>query len=203
MFLILGPTLNLLATLFWESESQGVTAGTLVGLSCACWLVGLIGLYDRLRATAPRYVAVALPVTVFATVGGVAFGVQSIHEGIFEVSHAHTIELLNQYPFATTLFWIAGPLFPLTLFALGVALCWTRTAPLPVGVLLCLGAVAFPLSRITREVSIALVADVLLVLPFLYLGARELGLWGRSTGSAPSRDGGVPSATPVGGRADG
>ncbi|MFG3423730.1 hypothetical protein [Micromonospora sp. NPDC047730] len=202
MFLILGATLNLLASFFWEPDSQGVTAGTLVALSCFCWLVGLIGLYDRLRATAPRYVAVALPVTVFAVVGGVAFGVQSIHEGLVDVSHARTVELLNQYPFATTLFWIAGPLFPLTLFALGLVLCRTRTAPLPVGVLLCLGAIAFPLSRITREVSIAHVADVLLLLPFLYLGARELGLWGRSRGSAPFGAGRMPSATPVGGGPD-
>ncbi|SIQ13696.1 hypothetical protein [Micromonospora avicenniae] len=191
MFLILGSTLNLLASFFWGPDSQGVTAGTLVALSCFCWLVGLIGLYDRLRATAPRYVAVALPVTVFATVGGVAFGVQSIHEGLFDVSHAQTIDLLNQYPFATTLFWIAGPLFPLTLFALGVALGWTRTAPPAVGVLLCLGAIAFPMSRITREVSIAHVADVLLLLPFLYLGAR--GLWGRSRKSASSAAGDVPA----------
>ena len=175
MFLILGPVLNLVATLFWEPDTQGATAGTLIGLSSACWLIGLIGIFDRLHASAPRYVAVALPVAVFATVGGVSFGVQAIHETLFSATHAHTVELLNEYPFAaTTLFWTAGPLFPATFFALGLVLAWRRAAPLPVGILLCLGALAFPLSRITREASIALVADVLLVLPFLYLGIRGL-----------------------------
>ncbi|MFC6021680.1 hypothetical protein ACFP2T_36640 [Plantactinospora solaniradicis] len=198
MFLILGPVLNLIAGFFWESDRQGVTAGTLVALSCACWLVGLIGLYDRLRNIAPRYVAVALPATVFATVGGVAFGVQSIHEGLFDASHATTIELLNAYPFAAwTLYWIGGPLFPLVLFGLGLALARLRAAPLPVGVLLCLGAIAFPLSRITREASIAHVADLLLLLPFLYLGLRELpGLRG---GVAP----GTPDPEPAQVRASG
>ena len=192
MFLILGPVLNLIAGFFWESDRQGVTAGTLVALSCACWLIGLIGLYDRLRNTAPRYVAVALPATVFATVGGVAFGVQSIHEGLFDASHATTIELLNAHPFAAwTLYWIGGPLFPLVLFGLGLALARLRAAPLPVGVLLCLGAIAFPLSRVTREASIAHVADLLLLLPFLYLGLRAL------RGGAASGVGRTPAPEPA------
>ncbi|MFY1672495.1 hypothetical protein ACN27G_21415 [Plantactinospora sp. WMMB334] len=68
---------------------------------------------------------------------------------------------------------------PLTVFATvgGVA----------VGVLLCLGALAFPLSRISREAAVAHVADLLLLLPFLYLGVRALR--GRS-GSRPA--GAVP-----------
>ncbi|MDG4789114.1 hypothetical protein O7626_24810 [Micromonospora sp. WMMD1102] len=175
MFLILGPLLNLVSGFFWEPDRQGITAGTLVALSCTCWLIGLIGLYERLRVVAPRYPAVAMPLTVFASVGGVAFGVQSIHEGLFDASHATTIELLDQHPFAAwSLYWTAGPLFPLVVFGLGVLLLRLRAAPLPVGVLLCLGALAFPLSRITREVTIAHLADLLLLLPFLYLGVRAL-----------------------------
>ncbi|WP_422773818.1 hypothetical protein ACN28C_13530 [Plantactinospora sp. WMMC1484] len=188
MFLILGPVLNAVASFFWQPDTQGVTAGTLTALSCACWLIGLLALYDQLRAEAPRYVAVALPLTVFATVGGVAFGVQSIHEVLFDASHADTIALLDQHPFAAwALYWVAGPLFPLVLFLLGVALLRLRATPLPVGVLLCLGALAFPLSRISREAAVAHVADLLLLLPFLYLGVRALR--GRS-GSRPA--GAVP-----------
>ncbi|MFY1687152.1 hypothetical protein [Plantactinospora sp. WMMB782] len=190
MFLILGPLLNLASGFFWEPDRQGVTAGTLVALSCTCWLIGLIGLYGRLRVVAPRYTAVAMPVTVFASVGGVAFGVQSIHEGLFDASHATTIELLDQHPFAAwSLYWIPGPLFPLVVFGLGVLLLRLRAAPLPVGVLLCLGALAFPLSRITREVTIAHLADLLLLLPFLYLGVRALtGRSGSPTGRSAEAD---------------
>jgi hypothetical protein len=175
MFLILGPALNFLAGFFWEDDRQGITAGTLLALSCACWLIGLLGVYDQMRAVAPRYVSVAVPVAVFAVLGGIAFSIQSVHEGLFDVSHADAVERLVEYPFAANaLYWIPGPLFPATLFALGFMLIRLRATPLPVGLLMCLGAIAFPLSRITREVSIAHVADLLLLLPFLYLGIRGI-----------------------------
>ncbi|MGC4878393.1 hypothetical protein ACLQ26_19310 [Micromonospora sp. DT43] len=175
MFLILGPALNLLAGFFWQNDTQGVTAGTIIVLSNACWLIGLIGLFERLRPTTPKYVAVGLPVTVFGAIGGVAYGVQSIHEGLFAVSHADAVERLGEHPFAAyAVYWTCGPLFPLSLFVLGLVLAKVRAAPLPVGIMVSLGAVVFPLSRITREASIAHLADLFLLLPFLYLGLRSM-----------------------------
>ncbi|MEU8086117.1 hypothetical protein AB0B57_21220 [Micromonospora sp. NPDC049101] len=175
MFLILGPALNLLAGFFWQNDTQGSTAGTIIVLSTACWLIGLIGLFERLRPSTPRYVAVGLPVTVFGAIGGVAYGVQSIHEGLFAVSHADAVERLGEHPFAAfAVYWTCGPLFPISLFVLGLVLARTRVAPLPVGIMVSLGAVVFPLSRITREASIAHLADLFLLLPFLYLGLRSM-----------------------------
>lgn len=175
MFIILGPALNFLAGFFWHSDgSQGVTGGTLTALSTGCWLFGLIGVYERLRPRSPRYVAAALGITVFGAVGGVAFAVQAIYEQLLNVTHAAAIDRLNEHPLATTLFWICGPLFPLALAAFGVLLYRLRAAPLAVSVLLVLGSAAFPLSRMTRQASIAHVADLLLLLPFLYLGVQQL-----------------------------
>jgi drug/metabolite transporter (DMT)-like permease len=175
MSLILGPALNLIAGFFWHDGSQGVTGGTLTALSIGCWLLGLIGLYERLRPRSPRYVAVALGISVFGAVGGVAFAVQAIYEQVLGVAHAVAIDRLNEYPLASTsLFWICGPLFPTALAAFGVLLFRLRTAPALVSVLIVLGAAAFPLSRITRQASIAHVADLLLLLPFLYLGVQQL-----------------------------
>ena len=175
MFLILGPALNLLAGFFWQNDTQGVTAGTLIVLSSGCWLIGLIGLFERLRPTAARYVAVALPVTVFGAVGGVAYGVQSIHEGLFAVSHADAVERLGEHPFAAfAVYWTCGPLFPASLFVLGLVMAKVRAAPLPVALMVSVGAVVFPLSRVTREASIAHLADLFLLLPFLYLGVRSI-----------------------------
>ncbi|GIH16367.1 hypothetical protein [Rugosimonospora africana] len=184
MFLILGPALNLIAGFFWRQDgSQGVTGGTLTALSTGCWLLGLIGIYGRLRPLSPRYVAVALAATVFGTVGGVTFAVQAIHEQMFDISHSVAVERVNDFPLATTLFWICGPLFPVALAAFGVLLARLRVAPLPVSILIVLGSLAFPLSRMTRQASIAHVADVLLLLPFLYLGIQEL----RTAKAAPSQ----------------
>jgi hypothetical protein len=187
MFLILGPALNFAAGFFWLSDSQGATSGTLSALGVSCWLIGLIALYGQLRPRAPRYVDAVLPLTVFGATGGLAFSVQSIHEEMFGISHAAAVERLNEFPLAANaLYWICGPLFPLALVALGVLLLRLRAAPVAIGVLVVLGGLAFPLSRITREVSIAHVADLLLLLPFLYLGIRSLRPAPRRPAPAPA-----------------
>ncbi|GIG87887.1 hypothetical protein [Plantactinospora endophytica] len=175
MFLILGPALNLAAGFFWLDDTQGATSGALTALGIACWLIGLLALNEQLRPRAPRYAAIALPLTVFGATGGLAFSIQSIHEEMFGISHATAVERLNEFPLAANaLYWTCGPLFPLVLVALGVTLLRLRAAPVAIGVLVVLGGLAFPVSRITREASIAHVADLLLLLPFLYLGIRSL-----------------------------
>ncbi|MEV4822013.1 hypothetical protein [Micromonospora sp. NPDC049274] len=189
--------MNLLAGFFWQNDTQGVTAGTIIVLSNACWLIGLIGLFERLRPTTPRYVAIGLPVTVFGAIGGVAYGVQSIHEGLFAVSHADAVERLGEHPFAAyAVYWTCGPLFPISLFVLGLVLAKVRVAPLPVGIMVSLGAIVFPLSRITREASIAHLADLFLLLPFLYLGLRSLSQSRVVRG--PQRDGADAGRRPAG-----
>ena len=173
IFLLLGPALNLLAGFFWHSDTQGATSGALAGLGIAFWLIGLLDLYQRLRPRAPGYVRWAQPVTVLGVAGGLAFSVQAVHEEMFGVSHAAAVQRLNDFPLAaTTLFWICGPLFPLAVVALGGMLLRLRAAPVPIGVLIVLGGLAFPLSRITREASVAHVADLLLLVPFGYLALR-------------------------------
>jgi hypothetical protein len=175
VFLVIGPALNFAAGFFWLHDTQGATSGTLAALGITCWLIGLIALYEKLRPYAPRYAATALPLTVFGAAGGLAFSIQSIHEEMLGISHAAAVERLNEFPLAAnTLYWICGPLFPLALVALGVMLLRLRAAPAAIGVLVVLGGLAFPLSRITREASIAHAADLLLLLPFLYLGIRSL-----------------------------
>ncbi|MEV6630364.1 hypothetical protein AB0M54_06385 [Actinoplanes sp. NPDC051470] len=173
IFLILGPVLNLAATFFWQDGRQGATSGALSGLGIALWLIGLLSLYDGLRPRSPRFVAAAVPLTVLGAAGGVAFSVQSIHEEMFGVTHAATVDRLTDFPLAAnTLFWLCGPLFPMMMVALGIMLIRLRTAPAAIGVLLILGGLAFPLSRITRETLIVHLADLLLCLPFLYLAVR-------------------------------
>lgn len=172
IYLILEPLLNGAATFFWTADTQGATAGALSGLSVGFWLLGLLRIYRHMPY---RHVRFLVPMTVFGTVGGVAFSVQAIHEEMFGASHAATLELLIAHPLAAnTLFWICGPLFPITLAALGVLLWRGRAVPVPVAVLILIGAVAFPLSRASREITIAHVADLVLLLPFLWVGLRDV-----------------------------
>ncbi|MEU4427222.1 hypothetical protein AB0F81_41915 [Actinoplanes sp. NPDC024001] len=173
MFLILGPALNLAGGFFWTGDGPDATGATLISVGLGCWLIGLIGLYQGLRPRAPRHVPALLPLTVFGVIGGVAFSVQSLHEEIFGVSHERAIELLNAYPLpANVLYWLCGPLFPVSLMLLGAVLLKARAAPVPVVLLVLAGGLLFPLSRITRVEILIHAADLVLLLPFVYLGVR-------------------------------
>lgn len=170
VLLLLGPALNGAATFFWKPDTQGAVAGALSGLASGLWLIGLLGLYRQLPY---RYARALVPLAVLGTVGGVAFSVQAVHEQMFGVGHAATVELLNGYPLAaTTLFWICGPLFPFSVAALGVVLWRARAAPVPLAVLLVIAAAAFPLSRVSREIDLAHAADLLMLVPFGWLAVR-------------------------------
>jgi hypothetical protein len=57
---------------------------------------------------------------------------------------------------------------------LGINLVRTRTVHLWIGLLLCVAAVAFPLSRIQRIEMVAHITDVLLLIPTTYLGISLL-----------------------------
>ena len=76
-----------------------------------------------------------------------------------------------QFPttFNLTFFW-PGPLFPLSLLILGAMLIRTKSIPLWAGLLICLAAIAFPVSRIPRIPLVAHAADVLMLVPLAYTG---------------------------------
>jgi hypothetical protein len=171
--LILGPALQATGTFLWQDGVQGIAAAAITMISVLAWLVGLIVVFRSIELRVPRYAAIGLPVAIYGMLSGVAFGVQGMDEELFAVPHGEAVRLLEAHPLAgAVVYWLAGPAFPVSLFALGAVLARIRAVPVPVGVLICLGAVAFPISRIPREAAVAHVADLLLLLPFLYLGVR-------------------------------
>ena len=171
--LIAAPTLQGLSTFFWRDGYQGVVAGALNVVAAVCWIVGLIAVFRSIENRVPRYVALALPLAVYGSIGGVTFGVQGMYEELLGVSHADAVQVLDQHLAAAYLaFWFPGPLFPLSVIVLGIVLTRIGRIPAAIGVLLCVGGAAFPLSRIPRLPAIAHVADLLLLVPFVYLGLR-------------------------------
>ncbi|MCO5986890.1 hypothetical protein NE235_12335 [Actinoallomurus spadix] len=171
--LVMGPALQAISTFYWSDRYQGITAGTLIVAATTCWLIGLVALYRLIEPRVPRYTAIALPPAIYGCVGGASFGLQGMHEELFDVSHSEAVRLIQQHPGAAFVtFWFAGSAFPLSLFMLGVVLTRIRAVPGPIGVLLFGGALAFPLSRVPREIAIAHLADLVLLVPFVYLGAR-------------------------------
>ncbi|MER7004528.1 hypothetical protein ABT297_15970 [Dactylosporangium sp. NPDC000555] len=171
--LVAAPIFQGLSSYFWKDGFQGVNTGTLIILATVCWIVGLTAVFRSIEDRVPRYTALAHPLAMYGCVGGATFGIQGMQEELFNVSHAEAVRLLGEHPSAAFLaFWIAGVLFPTSVFVLGAVLIRIRAVPLAVGLLTCAGAVAFPLSRIPRVPAVAYAADLLLLLPFAYLGIR-------------------------------
>jgi hypothetical protein len=171
--LTLAPALQALSTVFWRDGHQGITTGALLVPATACWIVGLVAVFRWIEPTVPRYAAIGMPAAVYGCLGGVTFGVQGMQEELFGVPHAEAVARVDTRPLAAFLaFWIAGPLFPVSTAVLGFVLARIHAVPFAIGALICLGGVAFPLSRIPREPVIAHIADVILLVPFAYLGLR-------------------------------
>jgi hypothetical protein len=135
------------------------------------WIPGLIGLFGLLCTKMPRYATLGLVVAIYGAVGGAAFSFEGLYTAAFAISQEQAIAIWSAQPlpFNLTLFW-PGPLFPLSLLVLAINLTRTKTVPLWAGLLLALGAIAFPVSRIPRIEWIAHSVDLLLLIPAAYLG---------------------------------
>ncbi|WP_192808784.1 hypothetical protein [Actinomadura montaniterrae] len=169
--LVAAPAVQGLSTFFWNGGDQGIAAGALVVVATVFWVTGLAALFRLVERRAPRYAAFAFPLAVYGCVGGAAFGVQGLCEELFGVPHDTAVDLLRDHQAAAqAAFWLAGPLFPISVFVLGAVLMRLRAVPLPAAALMSVGAVLFPLSRIPREAVVAHLADLLLLLPFAHLG---------------------------------
>jgi hypothetical protein len=162
--LVLGPLLLATSTFFWEDGRYGLTGGVLVALASTTWVYGLIGAWELVHTRLPWAATCGLALTLLGTFGGIAFGLQGFFEGAFGLSAAESLAAICEQPVAAWLaLWGPGPLFPLSLVLLGVALLWTRLVPRPLAVTLLVAGAAFPLSRIGRVDLVAHGVDALLL----------------------------------------
>ena len=163
--LIAAPLVFAASTFFWKEGQYGVTGGTLINLSQVPWIIAFIVLFDKLKMEMPRYATVGLIIAIYGCLSGEAF----------QIPHKTYLETLSHYSLSANLllFW-PGPLFPLSLLVLGIVLIRRKKIEVWLGILLCLGAIAFPLSRIPRVESIAHAVDILLAIPLVVIGYKEL-----------------------------
>jgi hypothetical protein len=170
--LVGAPAVQARSTFFWNGPRQGLTAGALIVVAAVCWIVGIVAVFRLIEPRVPRYTAIGLPAAIYGCVGGASFGVQGMNEELFNVSHADAVRLLNEHPLAAiAAFWIAGLLSPTSMFVLGLVLTRIKAVPVTTGLLISAGAITFPLSRIPREIVIAHLADLILLVAFAHLGA--------------------------------
>jgi hypothetical protein len=176
--LVAAPVLLAASSVFWEGRSVGLTGGVLVVYSFTCWIGVVLAFTSRLSPRMPRLALVAAPVAILACVAGTNFGVEGIVEGglgIADLSDAMLADAEVPERAALVLaFFLPGGLFPLTLLLYAAALVRARSIPAWCGALIGLGAITFPLSRISRIQEIALISDALLVISLSWLGAQYL-----------------------------
>jgi len=169
--LIIAPLLFSASTFFWKNGEYGVTGGTIMTLSIVFWIPAFIALFNKLKDKMPGYCSIGLLVAIYGCISGVSFGFVGVFSEAFNISHQTYLEAASRYPLSFNLifFW-SGPLFPLSLLVLGINLVRKKVIPAWAGILICLGAISFPVSRIPRIELIAHIADVLLAIPLIFIG---------------------------------
>ncbi|MFD8498904.1 hypothetical protein [Amycolatopsis sp. NPDC059657] len=170
--LVIGPALFAASTFFWRPNgTYSAATGTLLVLALVFWTYGLIGVLETLRARQPVYASVVQLMLVYGAIGGAAFGVRGFYDELFSFSREQSVQALTTFGIrADLVFYWPGPLFPLSLLAIGIGLIRARTAPLWTSTVVCAVGVLFPLSRVPRVSWFAHVVDALIVVAFAYLG---------------------------------
>ncbi|MGI5132193.1 hypothetical protein ACQEVB_35690 [Pseudonocardia sp. CA-107938] len=174
--LILGAALFAASTFFWlPTGTYGAASGTVIVLALVFMTYGLLGLLEDMRERLPLYSSIVGLVLVYGAFGGAAFGVRGLYDELFHFSRQASTAAVETFPLAADLlFYWPGPLFPLSLLAIGIGLARSRTSPLWAALLLCAAGVAFPFSRVPRVGWVAHVVDAAILLAFAYLGYRRL-----------------------------
>jgi hypothetical protein len=185
--LLAGPLLGAVATFLWESDRYGTTASVVLMISTVAWIYGILGVWERIAEWKGWVGAAGILLALAGFAGGMAFSLQGFFEGIFAIPGPESLEAAAEHPVASTfVLWLPGPAFPVSLAALGIALAWSRLAPLWLGGLLVLASVAFPLSRITRTAAIAHAADLLILAVFVALALLYWRTGLRRTATEPA-----------------
>ena len=173
--MMIAPLLFGLSTFFWKNGGYGIIGGTILIFSLAFWIPVFIGLFALLKGKMPVYASVGFIIAVIGCISGVNFGMVDIFLEAFGISHEKYLSTAAKHPlpFNLLLFW-TGPLFPLSLLVLSINLMRKNCIPIWTGILIFLGAIAFPVSRIPRIEMIAHMADLLLAIPIWWTGWQYL-----------------------------
>ena len=191
--LIIGALLMTPNTFLEYREGGALFWAGLVGVvAFICLVPGLLGVARLLRERAPRLsVFGGLTVTI-GTVAGAIFAAAPMFEwaereaGTTEAMMVAINEVVEGQVFPALV--TMSILFPISLVLLSVGLFRTGVVPKWVAVMLGVGAVVFPAGHIGESELISHIAEFVLLVPFIWIGLRNLA------DAKPSRVS-VPAAT--------
>ncbi|MGP3921025.1 hypothetical protein [Nonomuraea sp. 10N515B] len=173
---IIAPVLLLASTLAFISEdgiNDGVIGGATGVWSTFAFVVAFAGVYRTLEPRLPRIGPIFMALTLIGFTAGTAFNVQAMYYGAYGTDLLADISE-GRLPEAPTVGIFAflpwGLLAPATLVATGILLWVTRSVPMWSAALLILGGVLFVASRPERINTLAIIADVVLILAMAPIG---------------------------------
>lgn len=175
-FLVAAPVLLIISQFFWSENGRITTEGGWIQiLSFFCWIPAFHAMFSLLSERMPRYAIVGFIVACYACIGGNNFGMDGMYTYAFglqsmeEAGRFHA-EIGNGI---LPVLFIPGILFPLSLIGLGIMLWRTQSVPTAVAILLIIGGICFPISRIPRIELIAHIDNFILLIPHVMI-ARQI-----------------------------
>ena len=172
-----GQLLSGLSVFFWSDSGRHTPdASVLTILSMVFWSYGFVGLFGLFKQKSPWYSRLGLMYAFYGCLGGIAFGFEGLYSAIFSIHDKMGVEAYGRFPLQMNLvlFW-SGPAFPITLLLFGIMFIAKKIDSSWIGILFIVGAVAFPISRVSRLGYIAHLADVILLVPIIIVSLRWIG----------------------------
>jgi hypothetical protein len=167
--LVVAPIVMMASTIAYVVGDQGLSEGAAAGAiqiwAFIAYAVALVGLARTVEGAAPRLAATGLVLALIGCVGGAAYGMDSIQAAVL----GGTIESSAATPFALR---IPGLAFPLALVLLGTLLARCRVAAAPSAMLVIVGGLLFPISRIADLPAVAVASDLVLLVGFAWIAAQ-------------------------------
>jgi hypothetical protein len=162
------------STILWEDGVVSNATGVLMQYAFLCWTLTFMVLFRKLADRSPRYAVYGLAFAILGCFAGNNFGQEGLYIHALNLDPLQLREAINAQPaFVLTLF-MPGAMFPISVIVLAVMLIRHKRIPNWVGIMLLLGTVAFPVSRIPRITLVGLLADLLMAAPLIYLGLQRL-----------------------------
>jgi hypothetical protein len=173
--LIIAACSAILPTFFMKDQEFTIAGGLMIILSVPFSIIGFTGIFEKFKITMPSYTVWGFALYLFGAVASVNFGMRGVFDEIFGIDIRQLTAATQRHPAAFTLaFFVIGPAFPITLIILGINLYRKKLVKRYLPILLLLGGICFPLSRITRIAGLMHLCDLLVAIPLLIIGLSLL-----------------------------
>lgn len=156
-----------------NSDAEG---GTLVVYASLLLIFVILGLTNLLSQQAPLLATLLRITGIWGCVGGVGWGMDSAIRGtLLTQVDAATARLSAEAVFGNLplLLEIPGLVMPLSFAILGISLWRTKLVPAPVGILLALAGLTFPIGRIPDIAPVIYATDILFIVSLGWISWQQ------------------------------